>query len=167
VKTLGDEADQANRLAEAERESMIARARAAASARRRLVRPASAIPVSSLIPHPKRFCGHLLPSGSGRAGFAVVRRPPMREASATDIFIDLPDVGTFRYARRQIGDRLAIRRDYLRYTQEFADDDPDLSLYAALIATHEVLCVDCPEGWENIAALDAGKLDKAFELGFS
>jgi hypothetical protein len=89
----------------------------------------------------------------------------MREASATDIFVELPDVGTFRYARRQIGDRLAIRRDYLRYTQEFADDDPDLSLYAALIATHEVLCVDCPEGWENIASLDADKLDKAFELG--
>ncbi|MFL5901005.1 MAG: hypothetical protein ACJ75S_07375 [Solirubrobacterales bacterium] len=89
----------------------------------------------------------------------------MREASATDIFVELPDVGTFRYARRQIGDRLAIRREYLRYTQEFGDGDPDLSLYAALIATHEVLCVDCPPGWENIAALDADRLDKAFELG--
>jgi hypothetical protein len=32
VNTLGDEADQANRIADAERESMIARARAAASA---------------------------------------------------------------------------------------------------------------------------------------
>lgn len=89
----------------------------------------------------------------------------MREASSDDFFIDLPKVGTFRYARRTVGDRLAIRRDYLRYTQEFGDDDPDLSLYAALIATHSILCVEAPEGWDNIAALSASKLDKAFELG--
>lgn len=89
----------------------------------------------------------------------------MREASADDFFIDLPDVGTFRYARRNIGDRLSIRREYLRYTQEWADNDADLALYASLIASHEVLCVDCPPGWESIAALPAGQLDKAFELG--
>lgn len=89
----------------------------------------------------------------------------MREASATDFFVDLPGIGTFRYSRRTIADRLAIRRDYLRYVQEFADDDPDLSLYAALIATHEVLCVECPPGWESIAALPAEQIDNAFALG--
>lgn len=89
----------------------------------------------------------------------------MREPSADDFFLDLPDVGTFRYGRRTIGDRLAIRRDYLRYTQEFGDDDPDLSLYAALIATHDTLCVSCPAGWESIAAIPASKMEKAFELG--
>lgn len=89
----------------------------------------------------------------------------MREASANDFFVDLPDVGTFRYSRRTIADRLAIRRDYLRYVQEFGDDDPDLSLYAALIATHEVLCVECPPGWESIAALPAEQLNNAFALG--
>lgn len=89
----------------------------------------------------------------------------MRSPSADDFFIELPNVGTFRYGRRSVGDRLAIRRDYLRYVQEFGDDDPDLSLYAALIASHEVLCVEAPTGWESIAALPADKLDTAFELG--
>lgn len=89
----------------------------------------------------------------------------MREAAADDFFLDLPDVGQFRYGRRTIGDRLAIRRDYLRYTQEFGDEDPDLSLYAALIATHLVLCVEAPLGWEDLAAIAAEKLDKVFELG--
>lgn len=89
----------------------------------------------------------------------------MREASATDFFVELPGVGQFRYGRRTVGDRLAIRRDYLRYTQEFGDDDPDLSLYAALIATHEVLCVEAPEGWENLALVDANDLDTVFALG--
>lgn len=89
----------------------------------------------------------------------------MRSLSHDDFFVELPDVGTFRYGRRNVGDRLSIRRDYLRFTQEFADIDPDLSLYAALIATHDVLCVEAPDGWESIAELPASKLDKAFELG--
>jgi hypothetical protein len=89
----------------------------------------------------------------------------MRSAAEDDFHLTLPDVGVFRYGRRTLGDRLAIRRDYLRYTQEFGDDDPDLSLYAALIATHGVLCVEAPAGWDDLAAVDAGALDKVFELG--
>jgi hypothetical protein len=105
-----------------------------------------------------------LARASGRAGGAV-RRPPVREESFDDFFLELPDVGQFRYGRRTIGDRLAIRRDYLRYTQEFGDTDEDLSLYAALIATHAVLCVQAPDGWDNLATIPAHQLDKVFELG--
>jgi glutamate synthase domain-containing protein 2 len=89
----------------------------------------------------------------------------MREASADDFFIPLPNVGTFRYGRRTIGDRLAIRRDYLRYVQELGDEDESLTIYAALIATHDVLCVESPPGWESIATLPASKMDAALELG--
>lgn len=89
----------------------------------------------------------------------------MREESSDDFFVELPDVGQFRYGRRTIGDRLAIRRDYLRYVQEFGDNDTDLSLYAALIATHAILCVYAPEGWDNLAVIPAHQLDKVFELG--
>lgn len=78
----------------------------------------------------------------------------MREARDNDFFVELPGVGNFRFGRRTFGDRLAIRAEYLRYTKEFGDDDPDLSLYAAMIATHSVLCVEAPAGWEDLAALD-------------
>ncbi len=92
----------------------------------------------------------------------------MRDPSATDFFVELPGVGTFRYGRRNFGDRLAIRRDCLRLTQEFGDTDEDLSVYATLIATHGVLCVEAPEGWDNLALLpddDDSALEKALTLG--
>lgn len=78
----------------------------------------------------------------------------MREPRDNDFFVELPGVGNFRFGRRTFGDRLAIRAQYLRYTKEFGDDDPDLSIFAAMIATHSVLCVEAPAGWEDLATLD-------------
>jgi hypothetical protein len=78
----------------------------------------------------------------------------MRTAKDTDFFIELPDVGVFRFGRRTYGDRLAIRAAYLRLVKEFGDSDGDLSMYAAIIACHSVLCVEAPAGWENLAELD-------------
>ena len=92
----------------------------------------------------------------------------MRHAKDTDFFIELPDVGTFRFGRRTYGDRLKIRSEYLRLTKEFGDDDEDLSLYAAMISTHGVLCVEAPEGWESLAEIDMvsndNTEDKIYEL---
>lgn len=92
----------------------------------------------------------------------------MRPAKDSDFFIELPGVGVFRYGRRTYGDQLAIRREILSLVKDLGDEDPDLSLYAATIATHRVLCVEAPEGWEDIAELDLTRpdtsLDKVFEL---
>lgn len=85
----------------------------------------------------------------------------MRHAKDTDFFIELPDVGTFRFGRRTYGDRLKIRSEYLRMTKEFGNDDADLSLYAAMIATHWALCVDAPKGWESLAEIDMVSNDDA------
>lgn len=78
----------------------------------------------------------------------------MREARDTDFFIELPDVGVFRFGRRTFGDRMRIRAEYLRLVRELGDDDEDLAFYAAIISVHSVLCVEAPEGWEDIAQLD-------------
>lgn len=92
----------------------------------------------------------------------------MRIAKATDFFIELPEVGTFRFGRRTYGDRLKVRAEYLRLVQETGDADPDLSMYAAIIASHKVLCVEAPAGWESIEDLDmlsgVDTDDKVFEL---
>lgn len=78
----------------------------------------------------------------------------MREPRDTDFFIELPDVGTFRFGRRTFGDRLQIRSAFLSLTKDHGEDDPDLAFYAAMIATHSVLCVEAPSGWNDLAALD-------------
>lgn len=92
----------------------------------------------------------------------------MRPAKESDFFVELPEVGIFRFGRRTYGDRLKIRTEYLRLVNEFGDSDPDLSLYAAMIATHRVLCVEAPAGWEDLSDLDLVASDnpeaKIFDL---
>jgi hypothetical protein len=92
----------------------------------------------------------------------------MRQAKDTDFFIELPDVGVFRFGRRTYGDRLNIRAEYLRLVREFGDSDSALSIYASMIASHSVLCVEAPPGWENLTELDmtspVDPEEKLFEL---
>jgi DNA primase len=89
----------------------------------------------------------------------------MREPSATDFTIPLPDVGDFVYARRTIGDMMKIRVVYLRYLQgEDEEADKELSFFAGITAAHSVLCVSCPAGWEDLTALDDSKGLQVVEL---
>lgn len=92
----------------------------------------------------------------------------MREARDTDFFVELPGVGVFRFGRRTYGDRMRIRAEYLRLVRDIGDDDQDLSMYAGMIATHAVLCVEAPSGWADLADVDlTGSADtdnKIFEL---
>lgn len=78
----------------------------------------------------------------------------MRSAKETDFFVELPEVGVFRFGRRTFGDRMKIRAEYLRLVKEHGDLDDELSMYAAIIAAHTVLCVESPPGWENLSDLD-------------
>lgn len=77
----------------------------------------------------------------------------LRPTSPGDFDFDVEGVGRFVYARRTIGDQIKIRRRFI----ELCDgqmDDPELSFFAGIAAAHEVLCVTCPEGWEDLIALD-------------
>lgn len=78
----------------------------------------------------------------------------MRPAKESDFFIELPGVGLFRFGRRTYGDRLKIRTEYLRLVREFGDSDANLTIYASMIASHSVLCVEAPPGWADLTELD-------------
>lgn len=89
----------------------------------------------------------------------------MRAPKDSDFFVELPGVGVFRYGRRTYGDQLRIRAEQLRLSRE-AENDPDIELYAGTIAVHRVLCVEAPEGWEDLANIDLTQvgINKVFEL---
>lgn len=89
----------------------------------------------------------------------------MREPKDSDFFVELPGVGVFRYGRRTYGDELRIRAEQLRLMRGL-ESDPDIELYALMVAVHRVLCVEAPEGWEDLIDLDLTKvdIDKAVEL---
>jgi len=93
----------------------------------------------------------------------------MRPAKDTDFFIDLPDVGVFRFGRRTYGDRLRIRAEYLRLVQEHGDKDEQLTVYAGIVSSHKIMCVEAPKGWEDLSEIVLSRPgfdidDKVYEL---
>ena len=91
----------------------------------------------------------------------------MRKPSANDYEVVLPDVGKFVYARKTIGDFIAIRRRYVEIAGE-NNGDMILDRLANVTAAHEVLCVSCPDGWEDLTTFDfessGHHLNKILEL---
>lgn len=78
----------------------------------------------------------------------------MRSPADSDFFVEVPEVGTFRFARRTYGDRLKIRAEFLKLVRDVGETDPELATQAAIVAAHRVLCVEAPPGWEDLAAVD-------------
>jgi hypothetical protein len=79
----------------------------------------------------------------------------MRKAKDSDFFIDLPDVGLFRYGRQTFQDRATIRANFLRIVKELDNvGDDELIAYAGIMALHPTLCVECPPGWESIDSIE-------------
>jgi hypothetical protein len=78
-----------------------------------------------------------------------------RKPLDTDFFVDVPNVGRFRFARRTFGDRIRIRSEYMRLTGGFGEGDLDLSVMGMVTAMHLVLCVTAPSGWEDIESMDS------------
>lgn len=90
----------------------------------------------------------------------------MRAPSATDFSIPLPDVGEFIFGRRNMGDFIKIRSEYLKLIDSNENDD-DQQFYVWIVSSYKILCVSCPEGWENIDALDINRfgLESVVSLG--
>lgn len=78
----------------------------------------------------------------------------MRPPADSDFFIEVPEIGTFRFARRTYGDRLQIRAEFLKLVRDVGEADPELATQAAIIAAHKVLCVEAPAGWQDLSAVD-------------
>lgn len=89
----------------------------------------------------------------------------MRKAKDSDFFVELDGVGKFRFGRRTFGDRMAMGAETSRLTGG-NEVDPETSAYASFIAAHKVLCVEAPEGWEDLEQLDliTHSEEKVFEL---
>ena len=78
----------------------------------------------------------------------------MRPPADSDFFIEVPELGTFRFARRTYGDRLKIRAEFLKLVRDAGESDTELATQAAIIATHRILCVESPAGWSDLATVD-------------
>jgi len=77
----------------------------------------------------------------------------MRKPKETDFFIELPDVGTFRYGRQTIADRARIRADYIKIAGD-SNEDYTLYLLASFVSAHKHSCVSAPAGWEDAENID-------------
>jgi hypothetical protein len=77
-----------------------------------------------------------------------------RSANATDFFVDVPNLGGFNFARRQIGDVFKIRGRYNQLTEGFYDAEGRMAdLVALAFVTIQTLLVSGPEGFD-LEALD-------------
>lgn len=77
----------------------------------------------------------------------------MRTANATDFFVDVENVGRFRFGRRTMRDELRIGVEYSRLTEGVDTPTEFLALFAGIIAALTVLTVEAPKGWD-IEAMD-------------
>lgn len=91
----------------------------------------------------------------------------MRPPADSDFFIEVPELGTFRFARRTYGDRLKIRAEFLKLVRDAGETDPELATQAAILAAHKVLCVEAPAGWQDLAAVDMIAVPDADERIYS
>lgn len=87
----------------------------------------------------------------------------MRKSAHTDFSVPVDGVGTFVYGRRTLGDSMKIRARFLELVGANADDI-ELAATASAVATHEVLCVSAPKGWEDLLQLDGIDNDNAAKV---
>lgn len=74
-----------------------------------------------------------------------------KQSSPTDFTVPLEGVGDFVFARPSIKDLMTIDRKYGEMVG-LSDHVVRLNLLASMVAIHEVTCVSCPKGWENLEA---------------
>lgn len=77
-----------------------------------------------------------------------------RAPQDSDFFVEVAGIGSFRFGRRTYGDRMRIRAEFVRLTRELGDVDESLASMASVVAAHKVLCVEAPDGWFDLEAID-------------
>lgn len=85
-----------------------------------------------------------------------------RTPAATDFFVDVPEIGTFSFAYRMIGDEMRIAAEYSRLTEGVATPTAWLTIVAGWISALKVLTVAAPAGWDidRMDPLDEDTYDK-------
>lgn len=70
----------------------------------------------------------------------------MRKPADTDFFIELPEVGTFRFGRRTFGDRPKIKRAYLKFIEKNDAVDGQCKVLEFLYG----IDLDPFDGWDSV-----------------
>lgn len=95
----------------------------------------------------------------------------VRKQSDLDFFIEVPEIGSFRFGRRTFGDSIRIRAEYLRVIGGLSATgekvDPLIDTVAYVIATFKVMCVSAPAGWEDLEQVDLLEHPNAEDLIYS
>jgi len=72
----------------------------------------------------------------------------MRTPSATDFTVDVPEVGSFSFARRMMRDEIRIAVEYSKLTEGVETPTVWLDTIATWLSTLKVLTVRSPEDWD-------------------
>ncbi len=91
-----------------------------------------------------------------------------RTPKATDFTIDVEGVGRFTFARRNMGDELAIQREFAEILQGIDKPTAWLETMGGWLSTLRVLTVRAPDGWDldELDPLDNetyAKLNRVYE----
>jgi hypothetical protein len=76
-----------------------------------------------------------------------------RAPRSTDFTVPIENVGTFTFARRNMGDEMRIQSEYARILDGATPTDW-LGTLAGWMATLKVLIVRAPDGWADLDELD-------------
>lgn len=76
-----------------------------------------------------------------------------RKILATDFYVDVENVGRFRFARRTMRDEFQIGAEYSRLTEGVSTPTPWLAQMATMVSNLNVLAVTVPADW-NIDKMD-------------
>ena len=87
-----------------------------------------------------------------------------RKILATDFYVDVENVGRFRFARRTMRDEFQIGAEYSRLTEGVSTPTPWLAQMATMVSNLKVLAVTVPADW-NIDKMDPLD-DESYKLIF-
>ena len=84
---------------------------------------------------------------------SATERNTGRKLLATDFYVDVDKVGTFRFAKRNMRDEFSIAAEYSRLTEGVETPTPWLAQMATMVSQLKVLSVTVPGNWD-IDAMD-------------
>ncbi|EMD0638863.1 hypothetical protein VPZ60_004279 [Salmonella enterica] len=92
----------------------------------------------------------------------------MRQPKPTDFYIDVPEVGRFRIAKRSLMLEMEIQREYASFAGG-VDPTAWLVTLAEYLSTLRVLIVESPDSWDmdNMDPLDEDTYEKIGKVFFA
>lgn len=80
----------------------------------------------------------------------------MSIAKQNDFYVDVPNIGQFRFNRKTYGSVIQMQAERLRVLRGIGDEDSEMRGHATIVSTYKTLMVECPAGWEDLESIDVG-----------